>query len=243
MTKIDETLLIAYADGELDAETRAEVERAIASDPALAAIVEKHRRLRDRLAGHFAPVAEEPVPDALRALIEGAAKPQAEVIDFAGARARRLRSFSLPAWGQAGAIAASLVVGIFAGRMVLPANQGPVTMRGGALVAHGTLAHSLDTQLASAQPGDAAVRIGVSFRDREDRFCRTFDAGAVSGVACRGEEGWMLPFTAASGGAAGGQYRQAASGDALVMGAAEAMMAGEPLDAEAERKARDHGWK
>lgn len=243
MTKIDETLLIAYADGELDAETRAEVERAIAADPKLAAIVEKHRRLRDRLAGHFAPVAEEPVPDALRKLIEGSTKPQSEVIDFAGARARRQRGFSLPAWGQAGAIAASLIVGIFAGRMVLPANQGPVTMRGGALVAQGTLAQSLDTQLAAAQPAGAAVRIGVSFRDQQDRFCRTFDAGTVSGVACRGREGWMLPFTAAAGGAAGGEYRQAASGDALVMGAAEAMMTGEPLDAAAERKARDHGWK
>ena len=243
MTKIDETLLIAYADGELDAETRAEVERAIAADPKLAAIVEKHRRLRDRLAGHFAPVAEEPVPDALRALIEGAAKPQAEVIDFAGARARRQRGFSLSAWGQAGAIAASLVIGILAGRTVLQADGGPVTMRGGALVAHGTLERSLNTQLASARPDDAAVRIGVTFRDQQDRLCRTFDAGTVAGVACRGDEGWTLPFTAASGGAAGGEYRQAASGNALVMGAAEAMMAGEPLDAEAERKARDHGWK
>jgi hypothetical protein len=43
--------------------------------------------------------------------------------------------------------------------------------------------------------------------------------------------------------AGNGGYRQAASGDALVMQAATAMMKGAPFDPETERRARDKGWR
>ena len=47
MTFSEETL-IAYADGELDAATRAALEAALASDPQLAQRIERHRALRAR---------------------------------------------------------------------------------------------------------------------------------------------------------------------------------------------------
>ena len=50
MTDIDEAMLIAWVDGELDEVTRRRVDRAVADDPALAARLEQHRRLRARLA-------------------------------------------------------------------------------------------------------------------------------------------------------------------------------------------------
>ena len=43
--------------------------------------------------------------------------------------------------------------------------------------------------------------------------------------------------------AAGTDYRQAGSGDATLLGAAQAMMAGEPLDAAGEVSARQRGWR
>jgi hypothetical protein len=39
------------------------------------------------------------------------------------------------------------------------------------------------------------------------------------------------------------EYRQAGSADAALLAEAQAMMAGDPLDAAAERRARDLGWR
>jgi len=46
---IEPEMLMAYADGELDPLNAKRVERAIASDPALAREVERHRALRRRI--------------------------------------------------------------------------------------------------------------------------------------------------------------------------------------------------
>jgi hypothetical protein len=111
------------------------------------------------------------------------------------------------------------------------------------MVAQGELAHALDTQLASAQASGAATRIGVSFAAADGRFCRTFDSAAVAGLACHGDAGWQLMLTAPGAGPAASELRQAASGDPHVLATAQELMAGEPLDAAAERRARDSGWR
>ena len=56
--KFSQEDLMAYADGELDAETRAAVEAAMAEDPSIAAEVARHRALRDRVHGAFAGTLE-----------------------------------------------------------------------------------------------------------------------------------------------------------------------------------------
>ncbi len=66
----DETLM-AYADGELDAAQRAEVEAAIAANPRLAERVEQHRALRRKLNAAFDPVLQDTVPHALIAAAHG----------------------------------------------------------------------------------------------------------------------------------------------------------------------------
>jgi len=239
---IEEELLIAYADGECSDADRARVEQALAEDPALREQLAQHRRVAMRLNAHFGPVAEAPVPDRLASLLR---KQEADVIDFASARAAREDRKRLPGWGNWGAIAASLAVGIMAGQLVLPGRSGGIVeSQQGTLVAQGELAKALDVQLASAQGDEARVRIGVSFRDRAGQYCRSFEAGTLSGIGCRGTNGWQLPVTHSSAGSeAGGGYRQAGSGDALVMQAATAMMQGDALDADTERKARDNGWR
>ena len=229
MMAMDDELLIAFADGELDEVSRARVERAIADDPALKARLETQQRLRARLAAHYAPAAEEEVPERLRAMLE------TNVVAFPTVRPAR------PIWQSLAALAATLVLGLALGR-TLDA-PGPVGVEDGTLVARGALAEALETQLASAQPSDAATRIGISFRGGDGRLCRTFDSATASGLACRNENGWQLVMTGSGTAAARGQFRQAGSGDPLVLRAAQEIMAGEPLDADAERRARDSGWR
>ncbi|HEX7876048.1 MAG TPA: anti-sigma factor [Sphingobium sp.] len=231
MTDIDEAMLIAWVDGELDEVTRRRVERAIAEDPALAQRVDMHRRLRARLSGHYAPIGAEPVPPAMRALLEDGAK----VVPLTRAVTPRWRS-----WGIGGAIAASLVLGLGVGRLS-SGPAGPITVRNGAIVARGDLASALDTQLASAQQ-DAAIRIGLSFRRKGGGWCRSFDGRAVSGVACREGEGWQIQQLAPGAGRES-DYRQASSGDARIMATVDALMEGGPADAAQEAAAKAKGWR
>ena len=236
---IEDELLIAYADGECSVADQLKVEQALHDDPELRARLEQHRRLAARLNAYYAPTAEAPVPDRLADLLR---KQQADVIDFAAAREKRRPR--VPGWSHWGAMAASLAVGVLAGQLAFAPRGAVVESHEGRLIARGDLAKALDTQLASARPGDTRVRIGVSFQNQAGAYCRSFDAGNLAGIGCRTDGQWQLPVTHSSSEMVGnGGYRQAASGDALVMQAATAMMKGAPFDPETERRARDKGWR
>jgi len=229
---IDAATRMAYVDGELDAIARRRVERAMADDPALAEAVARDRALREALDARFAPYAEAPVPDRLAALLDTKVTP-------IGAAPRRSRPVppGRRRWMQGAAIAATLVLGIAIGREA--GTVGPVATRDGALVAQGRLASALDTQLASTQPNDAPIRIGLTFRSTNGAICRTFDGHQLQGIACHADGRWNLVRTAV--GERSGAYRQASS-DSLAR-AAETMMAGTPFSAAAEIAARDKGWR
>jgi hypothetical protein len=244
---IDDEKLMAFVDGELSASETAEIQSAIVRDPALAQRVERIRSVRSALRAAYDPVAEEPVPQRLLALLGERADEEAEptpVASIAEARERRARSrFGPPAWA---AMAASLVVGLLAGRMIAP---------GGALIegddsriyAGAALARVLDTGLASdAENATRATRVGLSFRTRDARLCRTFvsadDDSAVSGLACRDSGRWAVQVAVQERGEAGA-YRQAASVSPAVLEMVDALIEGEPLDADEERSARDSGWR
>jgi hypothetical protein len=229
MMALDDDLLMAFADGELDEVTRARVERAVAEDPALKARLAVQQRLRARLAAHYGPAAEEEVPERLRSMLE------TKVVRFAPARRAR------PMWQNFAALAATLVLGLALGRTLTAPS--PIGVERGTMVAQGALADALETELASAQAQDAATRIGVSFAAADGRLCRTFESAAAAGLACRGDAGWQVMVASAGERGQRGAFRQAGSGSALVLEAAQEMMAGEPLDAAAERRARDSGWR
>jgi len=226
----DPATVAAFVDGELDDLTARRIAREAEGDSALAAEIARHRALKVRLTAHFAPIAEEEPPDRLRALLVDD-RVDASLI---GRRAAKRARFTPIHWG---AIAASLVLGLTIGlRPWMPAAD--VADAGGTLVASGALAEALETQLASDQPADAAVHIGISFRDRKGRYCRSFEGGSLAGIGCREEGRWTLERTL--GGKERKAYRQAASGD--LAADAAAMMVGDPFDAATERAARDKGW-
>lgn len=228
MMSIREEQLMAHLDGELSVLEEDRVARALAEDEALRAEAEAQRRLKEKLARRYDAIVEEPVPDRLRAMLE------TNVVPLSGPR----RSPHRPGWPAAAAIAASLALAVVALNLFSTRSDAPDAREP---VAGGILAAALDTQLASTQTGDAPILIGISFAARDGRLCRTFEADATAGLACRGGSGWQVVASARSA-PRGGEYRQAGSGSASVMEAAEKMMVGGPFEAKAERAARDKGW-
>jgi hypothetical protein len=102
----------------------------------------------------------------------------------------------------------------------------------------------LTTQLAS-QTGP--IKLGLTFRTAAGRYCRTFQIAAdrLAGLACREPGGWTLQATARMAPEqAQAEYRTAGSDTpGAVLAAVDGLIAGDPLDAAAERAARDSGWK
>jgi len=60
--KFSEETLMAYADNELDSQTRSAVEAAMATDPEIARRIAQHKALRGRLKATFDEVLDEPPP-------------------------------------------------------------------------------------------------------------------------------------------------------------------------------------
>jgi hypothetical protein len=245
MTFSEETLS-AYADGELDAATRAAVETAMASDPQLAQRIAAQRALRARLEQAFAPVLSEPVPERLLAGARSASAGQ-RPSNVIALQPRPRARWSWPQWG---AIAASLLIGALLGPLLLrsPAGGGtPIDTRGGRMLANGGLEQALSEQLASTQPAGAPVQIGISFRARSGAYCRTFvmqDESQLAGLACRERNAWRVETLARTeSGPAGAGFRPAGSAlPPAVAGTVDGLIAGEPLDAAAEAAARASGW-
>lgn len=311
MTPSDD-ILMAYADGELDPKTRAEVEDAMAADPRIAGRVAAHRALRNRVRAGFDSVLEETVPERLvaaararsrgpvedgvsrapsghgaqsrdgvsdaplgdgvsraplgdgvsrGALGDGVSHAPSEALSdnrvVVPLRQRRGGTRPLPRWGlpQWGAVAASFVLGA----LMLHFGtdwyfSGPVTERGGQLLAAGALDKALSRQLVSEQAADSAVRIGVSFRSKDGSYCRTFqmrEQTNLAGLACREGDQWRLDVLArgepsqdgGTGNDAHSGFRPAGSAlPASIVQAVDQAIDGEPLDAAAEAHAKMNQW-
>jgi len=250
---------MAYVDGELNADQRAAFEATLAGDPQLAQQVREQQALRRRMADAYAPDLDEPIPERLLAAARGqpAATDAAVVVDLARALEQRgvaqhptrtLRDWRWPEWG---AIAASVLIGVVAGRLVdgdRPVDMPFASAPNGALVARGPLATALSAQLAGSVPGAAQVRVGISFVARSGPYCRSFvmtRPSQLAGLACREGDQWAIQLvTPAERDEAIGGYR--AAGSALppaLLHAIDERIAGAPLDAAAEADAARRGWQ
>lgn len=252
---ISDEILMAYADGELDAAARAAVESAMLEDPQIEKRIAAHRLLRQRVQAAYSAELSEGVPERLLAAARGVVSaPEGKIVDLREAREsiKRDATRARPPrqqWRMAGAMAASIVVGVGLGFFMWGHTESPlVRSTDGALVARGQLAQALSNQLAAEQSRSSAVQIGLSFLAKSGDYCRTFAlSGAVSpsGLACRQDKEWQVRvLTEGPGGTAGdAAYRTAGSGmPASILEAVEAQIAGEPLDQAGERAARLRGW-
>jgi len=250
MSVSDETLM-AYADGEVDAATRAIIETAMRDDPEIRRRIEEHRALRETMQGAFSAVLEEPVPQRLIDAARGQTAARAgNVVDLA--HARRAAAGQVPGrwrrW-QPTAMAASLLVGLALGYVGWHSAKPLVTTSSsGELVAGAGLAEALSHQLSEDRsPGLAAIT-GLSFRAKTGNYCRTFSltgSHASSGLACHESDGWKIKVLAQSPPATSNSsnFRPAASADPpAIRVAVEQSIDGEPLDRAGEIAARQSGW-
>jgi hypothetical protein len=244
---ITDELLMAYADEQLSAEERAQVDAAVARDPLLAERISQHRALRQTLQQSFAGVLTEPVPERLLAAAQ-AVRSSAAPVDLAAARkAKRGTGAQQWTWREWGAIAASLLIGLLFGHLGPPPDTGTlVASRDGGLIAQGALARSLSEQLASGPPITKEVHVQLSFRDKSGAICRSFlvrQTQSYAGLACHESGMWRIPaLTEAEPGSDTGLQMASSSLPPVILAAVNARIAGEPLDADGERMAQARGW-
>lgn len=267
MKQFSDVQIMAFADGKLDDATSAAVEAALHNDPALAARVARHRALRQRVFAGFADVLDESSP----ARLQKAAHAPANASlwrDMVGAnggaggsaaphplRSRR----SARRWE---AMTAMLMVGIVTGAIVSNAfnlfNRGdssaPIATTGAGMVAQQRLADALSQQLASTQPPDALTKVGISFPDADDHFCRSFtmatgtaQSGELAGLACRNaDQRWQIALLVQAGTtkASAGTYRRTGSQiPAPILQEIDRRISGAPLDAAGEQAAAAQRWR
>jgi len=245
--KFDDETLMAYADGELDAAQRAQIEAAIAQDPGLALRVQEHKALRARMTGAFSRVLDQPIPERLEAAARVGTRADApargNVIKFP-ARVTRAPS---PPWRAREwiAMAASLLLGVLLSwRLLVPGNTGLFEAGKGGLLARGELARALESQLASEQNGDERVLIGLTFQAHDGAYCRSFvlRAARTAGLACRAGSEWQIPATDSTLAPAGAMQQAGSILPPSILRIIEARMEGAALDAEGEKNARLEAW-
>jgi hypothetical protein len=259
MSFSDETL-IAYADGELDEETRHAVEAAMRHDSSLARRVARLRAARDE--GVYA---DQRNPSALRA------RQGANVVQLAAVRAQRLAAQQAVrkaarrrwSWLEWSALALVMVLGLAAGKFGLAKWQPDwfsgevapppteVASRNGWLLAQGKLATALSQQLGGAAQAEGEVRVGLSFLSNEGTYCRSFTLVGMTqdlvGIACRASEEWRIPVLVQNPRplpAAGGGYRRVGTEmPTALLEAIDQRIVGGMLDTRAELEALRRNWQ
>jgi len=253
MTVPDEEVF-AFVDGELPPEAMARIEAAMATDPQLALRVETQRSLRRLLSGAHGGATRQPEVRKTSAAEPPPASKPAEVIAFPGIKAKKDKAKAeekarardakaskpghatgrgLPVWAGLGAC---LLIGLVVGRLAAPP---PVTLSGAndpPPIAAGPLARALNTQASGQVAGP--VRIALSFKTGSGVYCRAFQAAGPSplaGVACREPDAWRVRAVAPA--------KAGSPTPAAILAVVDSMIAGPPLDAAGEAKAKSDGWK
>ncbi|PPV06643.1 hypothetical protein XbrCFBP1976_11285 [Xanthomonas bromi] len=147
-------------------------------------------------------------------------------------------------WAVPSSIAAALLIGLWVWQHqpLQPASSAVLAEQG--QDASGALALALDRQLSGEQPGE--VRMGLSFRAHDGRYCRSFSLqSSHAGLACRRGEGWHIELLSPLPPQGNdSQLRMASSTlPAALLEAIDARIDGQALDAEGERNARAHHWR
>jgi hypothetical protein len=228
--KVTDEMLMSLADGELDADTAADLRRAVGADPALQWKLAAFEATRAAAKSAFAETLAEPVPERLLATLS----PQ-----------RTRPSPRLPRWLQFGGVGGLALAGAAAGFLV-------AVWLGSPSATLLTIDPTLRQLLETAPSGQTLAWNGGQFQATgtyvvTDGPCRTFAAspgeGATGwrGVACRHGSSWQIDlavsepaaaFTTASG-------RATVAVDAFL----DAAGAGTSLDLAAEAELRAAGWR
>ncbi|WP_065373247.1 anti-sigma factor family protein [Ensifer adhaerens] len=261
-TEFTDEILMAFADGELDEETTRRVEAALETDDELMARVAMFMETRAAASEALKPALAEPVPDELThkvramAVAAAAAKDAQRTADAPAAAVENIVAFRRPA-DQATPPQRSvsrLLMAMAASLLVVVGGAGGYLLRGGGPADTGAvrMAGSVDPRLsaildqaASGEEiamgeGQGTVRLVSAFELATGQLCREYELaqpgepGLVS-VACRKASTWQTRLTVAK--PEGGDGYAPASSLETVDAFLTSIGAGQPLDAEAEKKA------
>lgn len=243
--------LSAFLDGELSAALTEDLLDALERDEALGLRLAELTEANAAASAAFDAPLNEPIPDRLRAILEGPAaqpEPDSNVVSLAqSAQARRAPAWA--DWRLPMAASVALVVGGLAGAQLSRAPAGAtIAQIEAAVIAPANPLHRVLSESASATAvtlaGGAVARPVLSFRDRQGRLCREFEMAAARatavGIACRAGDDWrvelLVPAADRPDSAAG--YVQASGyNEAAVEAVLSRLGAGEALSAEDEAAA------
>lgn len=230
---MNDELLGAYLDDELDAAARAEVERAVGENAGVALRLKRLQQADSVLR---------------QAMAVGPAYPDAalsrRILDQAPAGVRPLWKKVARRWAP---LAAACVLGLLLGRFASPAG---VDAGIASLAVDAALARALDQTpsgaTAAVMGGEADMEL--SFAAEDGTMCRQFRLisvrGASDALACRDDGEWRLRAQAALGAGGVGGYRTAgAQARSAIDIAVEAMGAVMVLDEAEEAAAIEAGWR
>lgn len=242
MNLLDDDILMRRIDGELSPQEAARIDAEALADPEVAARLAVMRRLRETAREAF-PVAADPRDQALARLIAaGETQSRAPFAGLFQAVADAFTPRRAALWG--GVATAAFAAGVLLGPYLGEGDRDLAVGAGGGLKNAG-LVRVLDTRLAADGPDADGRSVGLTFRDDEGRWCRTFRAeeARLAGLACRQGEGWTMRVLARTEGASGEVRMAAAETPDAVLAAVDAVISGETLDATGEARARDAGWR
>lgn len=241
MTRLDDEILMRRVDGELAPDEVARVDAAAQADPVVAARLAALRGMR-AVAREAFPTTQDARDADLARMIRSA---PAKASPLAGLGAILAEAFAPRRAAIWGGLATAAFVGGLALAPLMGGREEGMRIEDGGVLADAGLVRVLDTGLA-ADGADADGRaVGLTFRDQDGAWCRTFSEGqaGVAGLACRQDGRWAMRVMAPLGDA-GGEIRTASSETPeAVLNAVDAVIAGEAVDAAAEAAARDRGWR
>ena len=238
MTEFTDEAVILFVDGGMTGAELAAFEARLASDASLAERVSAHRWMVRQIVAAYGSPPDEVVDGPLRNRL---GLNEDNVFSFSAIR--NLKASRAIGWSvAAGALAASLVIGVMVGQSMFAPANGIILGSNGKLVASGELSDRLSNQLIGEQ---GQVQIGVSFR-AENGVCRTFHVQqGASGLGCREGEHWIVPIMVTDNPNPNGPTEYSlASGDIApaVMAEVDRRIKGDPFTAAQEKQLQKSGW-
>lgn len=240
---IDDNLLSAFLDGELQEPQMQAVRAALASDPALAARLEALARVNVQVKQHARALDTRPLPAAVHALLQT----DPVVQPASGTALYRPWQDWRPRSARNLALAAS-IVGVL-GFAVTYLNSTDRTGQRSELPALAAYSGLLDSSPSGTvvTTGEITVLNRFSFRNTQNQYCRQYQlhnaAASSENIACRTDQGWNLvanlPVPVQADAAA---YQAASTANDLNV-LLDTMMQGAALDLATEADLINRAWQ
>jgi anti-sigma factor RsiW len=267
---LSDELLMAYADGELDAHERERIARELARDRRLAARLEVFLSTGHSVAPLFGGILRTPLPTGLER-VALRTRPLPAATQAGPSLARRLRGFFAPVSPiRIAAVSAAVFVSVLGTTSLMlqggasvdasPLNGLIQQAANGQPVAAGPLELALNSspageetraRLADGQAARLAVKL--TFPDRSHSYCRQYEIAAqktYAGIACKlplegGNARWAIPYQVelASARRLPGRTTPSGIGGSGIEHTVVSMIGGDVLAAKDEQAAIAAGWK